>query len=105
MDRVVLDKLLADTHANHHVTDPHGFHTHTAHHLGSLYLMGVTNDRLELLYKNMHDEFNDYKPSPHEITRENWRQSLGDTRFCKAYQDFFDQELKASGDDWRQKFL
>ena len=105
MDRTVIDKLLADTHANHQVTDHHGFHTHTAHHLGSLYFLGVTGDKIELLYKNMHDEINEYKPSPHEITRANWRQLLGNKSFCQAYQDFFDQELAASGDDWQKKFL
>jgi hypothetical protein len=105
MNRVVLDKLIAHSTANHHVIDHHGFHTHTAHHLGSLYFLGATNDRLEQLYKNMHDEVNFYKPSPHEITRANWRQLLGDKRFCKAYQQFFDQELTASGDHWQHKFL
>ncbi|CAF1463292.1 unnamed protein product [Adineta ricciae] len=105
MSRTVIDKLLADTHANHQVTDHHGFHTHTAHHLGSLYFLGVTDDKVEQLYKNMHDEFNDYKPSPHEITRDNWRKSIGDRRFCQAYQDFFDRELSASGNEWHKKFL
>ncbi|UJR19898.1 hypothetical protein I4U23_023031 [Adineta vaga] len=97
--------FLLYTHTNHHVTDHHGFHTHTAHHLGTLYFLGVSNDKIRELYKHMHDEDNDYKPSPHEITRSNWRQLLGDHRFCKAYQDFFDQELMASGNDWQKKFL
>jgi hypothetical protein len=105
MSRAVIDKLIAHSSANHQVLDHHGFHTHTAHHLGSLYFLGATADRIEQLYKGMHDEVNFYKPSPHEITRANWRQLLGDKRFCKAYQDFFDQELTASGDHWREKFL
>ncbi|CAF1092034.1 unnamed protein product [Rotaria sordida] len=45
-----------------------------------------------------------YEASPHEITSSNWRHSLGDERFCKAYRDFFDQELTVSGNNWQQKF-
>ena len=105
MSRTVLDKLLAASSADHQVMDHNGFHTHTAHHLGSLYLMGATDARLEQVYENIHDEVNMYKASPHEITRANWRQLLGDKRFCKAYQDFFNQELTASGDHWRQTFV
>ena len=105
MRRAVLDKLIAHSFANHHVVDHHGFHTHTAHHLGSLYHLNATADRLEELYRDMHDEVNMYEPSPYEITRANWRELLGDKRFCKAYQEFFDRELTASGDHWQQKFL
>ena len=105
MRRTTVDKLIEQSSANHHVIDHHGFHTHTAHHLGSLYLLNATTDRIEELYKGMHDEFNRYEPSPHAITRTNWQELLGDKRFCKAYQDFFDQELTTSGDHWQQRFL
>ncbi|CAF1167312.1 unnamed protein product [Adineta steineri] len=101
----VVNKLIAHTHANHHVIDHHGFYTHTAHHLGSLHFLDATDNKIEELYKGMHDEVNFYQDSPHEITRTNWRQSIGDKRFCKAYQEFFDQELAAAGNDWRQKFM
>jgi hypothetical protein len=46
----------------------------------------------------------EYKPSPYEITKENWRHSLGDTRFCLAYRDFFNKEIPTQG-DWKKKFF
>lgn len=105
MTRAILDKLLADQYARYQVLNKHGFHTHVAHHLGSLYFLGASDERLEQLYKIVCEDSAPYEASPHEITRSNWRHSLGDTRFCKAYRDFFDQELTTSGDNWKQKFF
>ncbi|CAF3261454.1 unnamed protein product [Rotaria socialis] len=105
MSRTVLDKLLTDSYARYQVLDHRGFHTHTAHHLASLRCLGASDERLEQLAKIMCEENAPYEPSPHEITSANWRQSLGDERFCKAYRDFFDQQLKTSGDKWCEKFL
>ncbi|CAF0729720.1 unnamed protein product [Rotaria sp. Silwood1] len=53
----------------------------------------------------MCDIVDPYEPSPHEITRSNWREFRGNKQYCKAYKDFFEQELTASGDNWRKKFL
>ncbi len=47
---------------------------------------------------------NEYEPSPHKITKDNWRNSLGDARFCLASRDFFNKELPAQG-DWKKKFF
>ncbi|CAF2633640.1 unnamed protein product [Rotaria sp. Silwood2] len=105
MSRTVLNNLLADAYARFQVLDHRGFHTHIAHHLASLHFLGATDDRLEQLYKIMCEEATPYEASPHEITSGNWRKSLGDERFCKAYRDFFDQELTASGNNWQQKFF
>jgi len=105
MSRAVLDKLLADSYTKYQVLDHRSFHTHIAHHLASLYFLGATGDRLEQLYNIVCEGAAPYEQSPHEITHANWQQSLGDKRFCKSYRDFFDQELVASGDNWRQKFL
>ena len=105
MSRAILDKLLADAYAHYQVLDNRGFHTHIAHHLASLYFLGATDDRLEQLYNVICEHAVPYEPSPHVITRTNWRQSLGDEQFCKAYRDFFDHELTDSGDDWRQKLF
>lgn len=105
MSRAVLDKLLADSYNHYQVLDYRGFHTHTAHHLASLHFLGASDERLEQLYKLMCEDSYPYQPSPHEITKTNWQQYLGDEQFCKAYRDFFDQELPTSGNDWHKKFF
>ncbi|CAF2744361.1 unnamed protein product [Rotaria sp. Silwood2] len=53
----------------------------------------------------MCDIVDPYELSPHEITRANWREFLGNKQYCKAYKDFFEQELTANGNNWRKKFL
>ena len=106
MSRAVLDKLLAHSVENYQVLFyRRAFHNHNAHHLGSLYFLGASDERIEQIYKLMCNVVDPYDPSPHPITRANWRNSLGDKQFCKAYKDFFEQELIASGDNWRKRFL
>ncbi|XP_055337789.1 uncharacterized protein LOC129587871 [Paramacrobiotus metropolitanus] len=80
------------------------FHNHTAHHLGALYFLGENDKRIEEIYHHAMVESSDPDvPSPHTITRANWRSILGDRQFCKAYKDYFEQELPA--ENWREKFL
>ncbi|CAF3043317.1 unnamed protein product [Rotaria sp. Silwood2] len=106
MSRTVLDKLLLHSFENYQVLFNHlAFHNHNAHHLGALYFLGASDQRLEEIYKLMCDVVDPYEPSPHKITASNWRNFLGDKHSCKAYKDFFEYELTASGDNWRTKFL
>lgn len=106
MSRAALDKLLLHSYENYQVLFNHkDFVNHNAHHLGALYLLGANEETLEKAYKIMCDIVDPYDPSPHQITRSNWRNFLGDKNFCQAYKDFFEQELTNSGDDWPKKLL
>jgi hypothetical protein len=106
MSRAVVDKLLAHSLENFQILFNHlEFHNHNAHHLGALYFLGASDEKLEQVYKVLCNIVDPYVPSPHQITRANWRDSLGDKQFCKAYKDFFEQELIASGDDWQRQLL
>jgi cell cycle checkpoint protein len=106
MTQNTLDELLKINFEEHQVMWYESrFHTHVAHHLGSLKLLNATDEQLKNIYENNMLEFtSNYMPSPHEITKDNWRHSLGDARFCLAYRDFFINELPTQG-DWQKKFF
>jgi hypothetical protein len=106
MPDTVIDELLKASFQQYQVLwNERRFHSHIAHHLGSLALLGATDEQLKDIYENAicHDA-DEYEPSPHEITKDNWRNSLGDDRFCLAYRDFFNNELPTEG-DWKKKFI
>jgi hypothetical protein len=106
MSRAVLDKLLARSLEHYQILFNHQmYHNHMAHHLGALHFLGASDEKLEEVFKVMSEVVEPYEPSPHQITRANWRDSLGDKQFCKAYKDFFEQELTGSGDHWQRKLL
>ena len=106
MTRATLDKLLTHSVANYQALfNRLRFHNHTAHHLGSLYLLGLSNDKLEKAYERMCEKLDPYEISPHEINCSNWRRHLGEKNFCKSYRDFFHEQLATSGTDWKTKFI
>ena len=106
MTQNTLHNLLEDSFEHYQVLwNENQFHNHTAHHLGSLILLGANDEQLKNIYENtMRRYVRKYEPSPHEITKENWRHSLGDPQFCLAYRDFFTKELPTRG-DWQKKFF
>ncbi|CAF3853899.1 unnamed protein product [Rotaria sp. Silwood1] len=94
MSRTVLNKLLLHSFENYNVLfNEFQFHNHNPHHLGSLYLLGATDDKLEKAYEIMCKELVPYETSPQEINLSNWRTYLGDKDFCKSYRDFFHEQL------------
>jgi hypothetical protein len=105
MSRTVLNKLLAHSFANYQILfNELVFHNHNAHHLGSLYLLGASDDKLEKTYETMCKELDPYEKSPHEITLSNWRDYLGNKHFCQGYRDFFNEQLKTNENNWQTKF-
>jgi hypothetical protein len=105
MSRTVLNKLLSHSFANYQVLYHNlTFHNHNAHHLGSLYLLGATDDKLEKAYETMCKELDPNEASPQKITLSNWRTFLGNKHFCKSYADFFQEQLTTDGNDWQKKF-
>jgi cell cycle checkpoint protein len=106
MTNPILDDLLKNNFEQYPVVWGKGrFHSHSAHHLGSLALLNASDDQLKDIYENILCRYTgECEPSPHEITWENWWNSLGDFRFCSAYRDFFNKELPTQG-DWKKRFF
>ncbi|CAF3724017.1 unnamed protein product [Rotaria sordida] len=104
MSRTVLNKLLSHSFENYQILfNELKFHNHNPHHLGSLYLLGATDDKLEKSYKVMCEDLDPYATSPHEINLSNWRKFLGNKNFCKSYRDFFHEQLTTNGNNWHKK--
>lgn len=106
MTNSTLDDLLKTHFEQYQAVSCKGkFHSHNAHHLGSLASLGASDEQLKDIYENtLRNYAGEHEPSPYEITWENWWNSLGDFRFCSAYQDFFNKELTAQ-DDWKKRFF
>ena len=106
MSRTVLNKLLSHSFANYQLLfNGLALHNHNAHHLGSLHLLGATDEQLEKTYETMCKYLDSYEKSPEEITVSNWRKHLGNKHFCQSYRDFFHQQLTSNGSNWHKKFL
>jgi hypothetical protein len=104
MSRAVLNKLLSHSFINYQILyNELSFHNHNSHHLGSLYLIGASDDQLEKAYETMCRELDPYEISPEEITLSNWRKHLGNRHFCQSYRDFFNQQLTTNGNNWQKK--
>ena len=102
---LVADLLKAGFQEHQVLWNEHRFHSHTAHHIGSLTLLGASDEQIKDIFESTMYPYGDkYEPSPHKITKDSWRDSLSDSRFCLAYRDFFDNELPKEG-DWKSKFI
>lgn len=106
MTNSILDDLLKNHFEQYQPVSRKGkFHSHNAHHLGSLVLLGANDEQIKDIYENtLRNYAGEYEPSPHEITWENWWNSLGDYQFCSAYQNFFNRELLTQG-DWKKRLF
>lgn len=105
MSQSLLNKLLLHSFKNYQTLfNELTFHNHNAHHLGSLYLLGASDNKLEEAYETMCKEMDPYESSPEKITLSNWRQFLGNKHFCKSYADFFHEQLTTNGNNWQTKF-
>jgi hypothetical protein len=73
------------------------------HLLGSAYLLGANVDQLQRIYDEESKELEEWKNSPAEISDGDWRDSLGDKRYQRAFVDFFEDELALKfGYDWKR---
>ncbi|VUC27462.1 unnamed protein product [Clonostachys rosea] len=80
------------------------FHNHVPHALGSSYLLGADSTKLEEIYAaekpNLCDITTDLVR--HVITRDNWRDFLGQKKYTAAYVDYFDTEIEKANGDWKK---
>lgn len=82
-----------------------GVHTvHTPHLLSSMFLLGATSSKMQEVYDNESVKLIKRPPVQDRITRENWRERLGQKNFKAAseYLDFFEREVDEHKGDWRE---
>jgi len=105
-----LKHLLKANHINNALLyNDNMFHNHVPHGLGSAYIMGATSEHLDMFYTDEIKDLEPWKESPVEITDKDWRSFLGEGKYCRAYIDFFEDELALKFHyDWKtllQEFL
>lgn len=89
-----LKHLLRANHVNHSILyHDLRFDNHLPHILGSAYILGASPDQLNHIYDEEAKELEAWKPSPGEISFEDWRDYLGEKEYQKAYVDFFEDML------------
>ena len=107
--RRVLDELIGKCHSEHQVLFHNlTFHKHDSHHLGSLFFLGADSDLLQTQYEtSIKNDSEPEQESPHKITMENWKDSIGNKKFCKSYRQFFDDQLQINNPkfDWKSKIM
>jgi len=100
-DRTLKHTLKANHHNYSVLYGPLPYHNHLPHALGTAYIMGADAPYLQALYDDLGKELSPWTDSPHEITKDEWTESLGDKRCQRAYLDFFEDEMVTSSYDWR----
>ncbi|KAI1113118.1 cell cycle checkpoint protein RAD17 [Nemania sp. NC0429] len=89
-----LKHLLRANHVNHSILYHNlQYDNHMPHILCSAYLLGASDTQLHEIYDAEADELEPWKPSPAEVTRDDWREFLGDKRYQRAYVDFFEDAM------------
>ncbi|KAI2624350.1 hypothetical protein GGR54DRAFT_596079 [Hypoxylon sp. NC1633] len=89
-----LKHLLKANHVNHSILyHDLEFHNHMPHILSSAYLLGADVQHLHKIYDVEAQELEPWKSSPAEIVEDDWRDFLGDSRYQRAYVDFFEDAL------------
>ncbi|KAI0404981.1 cell cycle checkpoint protein RAD17 [Xylaria palmicola] len=99
-----LKHLLRANHVNHAILyhDLH-YHNHMPHILCSAYLLGASDTQLHEIYDVEAKDLEPWKPSPAEVTRDDWRAFLGDRRYQRAFVDFFEDALVMRHNyDWKK---
>ncbi|KAJ9137910.1 Oxidoreductase AflY [Pleurostoma richardsiae] len=99
-----LKHLLRANHVNHSIIYHHlQFDNHLPHILCSAYLLGASVHQLHAIYDAEAAELEPWHDSPAEVSEADWRDTLGDRRYQRAYVDFFEDALAMRfAYDWRR---
>ncbi|KAI0459726.1 cell cycle checkpoint protein RAD17 [Xylaria acuta] len=99
-----LKHLLRANHVNHSILYHNlQFDNHMPHILSSAYLLGASDAQLHKIYDVEAQELEPWKPSPAEVTKDDWRAFLGDKRYQRAFVDFFEDGLAMRHNyDWKR---
>ncbi|KAF5319757.1 hypothetical protein D9619_008628 [Psilocybe cf. subviscida] len=93
-----LQSILKDNHKKWHIFfNEMGFHNHTAHAAIALWTLGADESILHASYKENAAYQRPAFASPNDITKENWKDHLGDEKYYQAYLSFFTSEIIDKG--------
>ncbi|KAH6608653.1 cell cycle checkpoint rad17 [Trichoderma cornu-damae] len=100
-----LKHLLKANHVNYAILwNDLRFDNHNVHILSSAYLLGANENQLHDIYNDEIKDLVPWEPSPSELIDEDWRDSLGDKRYQRAFVDFFEDKLAMRFTyDWKQE--
>ncbi|KAI0187317.1 hypothetical protein EV127DRAFT_436746 [Xylaria flabelliformis] len=99
-----LKHLLRANHANHAILYNNlRFDNHIPHALSSAYLLGASDAQLHKIYEVEGESLEPWRPSPAEVTKDDWRSFLGDRLYQRAFLDFFEDSLVMRHNyDWKK---
>lgn len=82
------------------------FHNHTPHALASAYFLGATPETLYELYEQNTEPLARWEEdSPAEVTDDDWFELLGDKRYERGFQDYFQEKITDGKTfDWKEVF-
>ncbi|KAJ3501586.1 hypothetical protein NLJ89_g9273 [Agrocybe chaxingu] len=90
--------ILSKNHRKWHVYfNDKMFHNHIPHAALTLWRLGADSNILEASYKQTSSFQRHSFASPGPITKENWRNHLGDENFYASYLQFMEEEFKTKG--------
>ena len=85
--------------------------------MGSAYILGGTHEHLNEIYEKESEQLEPWRDSPGEISQDDWRDFLGkrqyvtrccscrasidNTRYQRAFVDFFEDQLVQKRYDWK----
>lgn len=89
-----LKHLLRANHVNHSILyHDLQFDNHMPHILSSAYLLGASDQQMHKIYDAEAKELEPWKPSPAEVTEDDWRGFLGERSYQRAFVDFFEDAM------------
>lgn len=93
-----LAELLRANHIKYHCFfNDSNFHNHLVHHLLAAFALGCTPTLLNAAYKLHADYQRALKPSPSDITEENWTKHLAQPQYYPGYLSFFQNQILQRG--------
>ncbi|GAM90932.1 hypothetical protein ANO11243_089790 [Dothideomycetidae sp. 11243] len=69
--------------------------------LSSAYILGSTQEQLNQIYDVEGKSLESWKDAPGEISKDDWREFIGQKQYQRAYVDFFEDRLAQHGYDWK----
>jgi len=90
--------------ANHHAHNilQHGTANQLPHLLASAYLLSATPEHLSSLYDDQLQCLEHWVESHEQLVEGDWRDVLGRKEYSRAFVDFFEDRLAATGYEWRE---
>jgi len=106
-----LKHLIKANHSNYSIFDHEASNRNAGTNksvtaLSAAYLIGATQEQLNDLYETQIKVLGPWRPSPAEVVDNDFSEFLGDTRYARAYLDYFEDKLAMEfAYDWKKVVL